>query len=136
MRVIDIDLQICQASEREEWTSEEKRLLPGGETAECRGQYEPKGQLTRPKLKGVCTMKHRLCIRSFILMGGSVGRRFDDYPREKPIPTPEKKAILTAAVGWYVSGGVGPQIQDENVMDGQQEDAECAMGDSDDEEGL
>ncbi|KAG2141308.1 hypothetical protein DEU56DRAFT_755013 [Suillus clintonianus] len=49
---------------------------------------------------------------------------------------PEKKAILTAAVGRYVCGGVGPKILDENVMDGQQEDAECAMGDSDDEEGL
>jgi hypothetical protein len=49
---------------------------------------------------------------------------------------PEKKAILTAAVGRYVCGGVRPKIQDENVMDGQQEDAECAMGDSDDEEGL
>ncbi|KAG1883974.1 hypothetical protein F4604DRAFT_1677148 [Suillus subluteus] len=67
-------------------------------------------------------------------------RQFDvEVPAAKHLKGkngPEKKAILTAAVGRYVCGGVGPKIQDEIVMDGQQEDAECAMGDSDDEEGL
>ncbi|KAG1886980.1 hypothetical protein F4604DRAFT_1719438 [Suillus subluteus] len=44
----------------------------------------------------------------------------------------EKKAILTAAAARYICGA-GPKIQDENVL---REDAECAMVDSDDEEGL
>ncbi|KAG2147715.1 uncharacterized protein EDB93DRAFT_1250429 [Suillus bovinus] len=67
-------------------------------------------------------------------------RQFDmEVPAAKRLKGkngPQKKAILTAAVGRYVCGGVRPKIQDENVMDGQQEDAQCAMGDSDDEEGL
>ncbi|KAG1862191.1 hypothetical protein F4604DRAFT_1786393 [Suillus subluteus] len=44
----------------------------------------------------------------------------------------EKKAISTAAAARYICGA-GPKIQDENVP---REDAECAMVDSDDEEGL
>ncbi|KAG1840432.1 hypothetical protein F4604DRAFT_1832747 [Suillus subluteus] len=44
----------------------------------------------------------------------------------------EKKAILTAAAARYICGA-RPKIQDENVP---WEDAECAMVDSDDEEGL
>ncbi|KAG1864738.1 hypothetical protein DFJ58DRAFT_724710 [Suillus subalutaceus] len=44
----------------------------------------------------------------------------------------EKKAILAAAAARYICGA-GPKTQDENVP---REDAECAMVDSDDEEGL
>ncbi|KAG2134400.1 uncharacterized protein EDB93DRAFT_1092757 [Suillus bovinus] len=62
-------------------------------------------------------------------------RQFDvEVPAAKHLKGkngPQKKAILTAAVGRYVCGGVRPKIQDKNVMDGQQEDAQCAMGDSD-----
>ncbi|KAG2029502.1 hypothetical protein BDR03DRAFT_987713 [Suillus americanus] len=81
-------------------TAEEKRLLPGGETAECRGQYEPKGQLTRLKLKRERAKKQRLYqelytanlgkllnprrratrnITESLASGRSVGRRFYDY---------------------------------------------------------
>ncbi|KAG2032745.1 hypothetical protein BDR03DRAFT_985445 [Suillus americanus] len=81
-----------------------KSKTPSGETAECRGQYEPKGQLTRPKLKGenneaktvyqeldtanlgkLLNPRRRATrnITESLANGGSVGRRFDDYVSSK-----------------------------------------------------